>query len=84
MVSLGGLGYKFAGWEAAGGIWRRLGGREAGLGDPRLRKHAQGVVECLSVGVSSKLRKHGQEVVECLSGGLLQTCKQYLLQDSRL
>ena len=32
MVALGGLGYKFAGWETAGGIWRCLGAREAAYG----------------------------------------------------
>ena len=41
MVALGGLGYKFAGWETAGGVWRCLGAREAADGpnpDPAPRQ----------------------------------------------
>ena len=39
MISLGGLGYEFAGWKTAGGIWRCLGGKEAAWGNLRSREH---------------------------------------------
>ncbi len=41
-------------WRLLGGIWRLLGGRRAGLGDPRLRKHAQGRVTVHFLGARSK------------------------------
>ena len=42
MVTLDGLGYKFAGWEAAGGIWEASGRYPEAPGNPQAEMMCSG------------------------------------------